>query len=72
MSSETTIKISQELYRKIQAGLEESGFDSVDGYVEFVMNEFLSESDKKNIRSDISGNEEKLIIEHLRSLGYLG
>jgi hypothetical protein len=71
MYSETTIEISQELYRKIRAKLDESGFDSVDEYVEFVMNEFVSESEEGAGQPDVSEDDEKKIKERLRSLGYL-
>jgi len=72
MSSETTLEISQELYRKIQARLDEFGFDSVNECVEFVMKEFVSDTKEKHTQTEISEDEENQLKERLRSLGYLG
>jgi hypothetical protein len=72
MSSETSLEISRELFRKIQSRLDEFGFDSVDECVEFVMTEFISETKEKNFHPELSEDEEKQIKKRLRSLGYLG
>jgi hypothetical protein len=72
MPLKTTIEISQELYRKIKERLDEFGFDSVDEYTEFVMNEFVSESEEKKTESKVAEDEETQIKKRLRSLGYLG
>jgi hypothetical protein len=71
MTFTNTIKISQKLYRKIRARLEELGFSSVDECIEFVMNEFISE-EEENTEQGISEDEEARIKKRLQSLGYLG
>jgi hypothetical protein len=72
MSSEKSVKIPGELFRKIQERLDKFGFDSVDECVEFVMNEFLSEPAENSSQPELSEEAEKKITDRLRSLGYLG
>jgi len=71
MSSKTTIEISNELYQKIKAKLDEFGFDSVNECVEFVMNEFVSDPEENQTTPDVCEDEEKRIKSRLKSLGYL-
>jgi hypothetical protein len=71
MNSEPPLEISKELYRKIQARLDEFGFDSVNDCVEFVMNEFISDTEEKDTYQGISEDDETKIKKRLHSLGYL-
>ena len=64
------IKISDELYEKIEKNLSEYGFETVDEYVEFVLKEILEDknSDEEQVFSE---EEEEIIKKRLRDLGYL-
>ena len=71
MEDKIEIGISKKLFEKIRSNINEGGFDSVDEYIEFVMNEFLVESNETQKSPKISEEEEKIIKERLKSLGYL-
>ncbi|KAF2956278.1 CopG family transcriptional regulator [Marinitoga sp. 38H-ov] len=64
------IKISDELFEKIKSNLEEYGFETVDEYVEFVLNEVLN-SDEENNEEVFNEEEEEIIKKRLQDLGYL-
>ena len=64
-----SINISRQLYDQIKKRYVDSGeFGSVDELVELVLREFLQENDYEEAYSP---EEEELIKERLRSLGYL-
>ncbi|MBO8161177.1 MAG: CopG family transcriptional regulator [Thermosipho sp. (in: Bacteria)] len=64
------IKISDELYEKIEKVLEEYGFETVDEYVEFVLKEVLEDKNEGE-EQVFSEEEEEIIKKRLRDLGYL-
>ncbi|NPB00151.1 MAG: CopG family transcriptional regulator [Crenarchaeota archaeon] len=69
MSEKVTIQISKELYEKARQYIEKiGGFNSVEEFIEFVLNEVLSEETSE---TTLSKEEEELVKQRLRSLGYL-
>ena len=69
MSEKVTIQISKELYEKARQYIEKiGGFNSVEEFIEFVLNEVLSEETGE---TTLSKEEEELVKQRLRSLGYL-
>ncbi len=68
-SEKVAIHISRELYEKIKKFVEsQGGFSSVEEFVEFVLNEVLSE---ETTAPTMSKEEEEKVKERLRALGYL-
>ncbi|HDN02026.1 MAG TPA: CopG family transcriptional regulator [Candidatus Bathyarchaeota archaeon] len=64
-----TVKLSKELYEKAKRYVEsEGGFDSVDEFIEFVVEQVLEEETGE---AAYTPEEEEKIKERLRSLGYL-
>ncbi|MFW6173127.1 MAG: CopG family transcriptional regulator [Elusimicrobiota bacterium] len=61
------IKISKELYFKIAKNIEDTGFKTVDSYVEYILNQVTSEEKQNNLTEE----EEEKIKERLIALGYL-
>lgn len=69
MGEKVSIEISRELYEKIKKFIEEQGgFESVEEFVEFVLNEAVSEESEEYV---MSKEEEEKVKERLRSLGYI-
>ncbi len=70
MSEEkVSIKISKQLYDKVKKYIEEQGgFSSVEEFVEFVINEVLSEESESY---EMSKEDEEKVKERLRALGYI-
>ncbi len=69
MSEKITIQISKELYEKARQYIEKiGGFNSVEEFIEFVLSEVLSEETGETA---LSKEEEELVKQRLRSLGYL-
>jgi len=64
------IKISDELYEKIEKNLSDYGFETVDEYVEFVLKEVLEDKSEGD-EQVFSEEEEEIIKKRLRDLGYL-
>ena len=63
-----TVSISTPLYNKIKEKIKDTEFDSVSGYVEYVLQELLSEDGEAE---EFSKEDEEKIKSRLRSLGYL-
>ena len=64
-----SIQISKELYDKVKKYIEEQGgFSSVEEFVEFVINEVLSEEGES---FEMSKEDEEKVKERLRALGYI-
>ncbi len=69
MGEKVSIEISKELYEKIKKFIEEQGgFGNVEEFVEFVLNEAVSEETEEYV---MSKEEEEKVKERLRSLGYI-
>ncbi|RLG84551.1 MAG: CopG family transcriptional regulator [Thermoprotei archaeon] len=63
------VYIKKELYEKIKSFIEsQGGFSSVEEFIEFVVNEVLSEEPGEYT---MSKEEEEKVKERLRALGYL-
>lgn len=64
-----TVKLSKDLYEKAKRYVEnEGGFESVDEFIEFVVEQVLEEEASE---TTYTPEEEEKIKERLRSLGYL-
>jgi Arc/MetJ-type ribon-helix-helix transcriptional regulator len=69
MGEKVYIAISKELYEKCKQFIEEQGgFNSVEEFVEFILNEVLSKEGTEGIQ--LSEEEEK-VKERLKALGYI-
>ena len=62
-----TLRIPEELARRLEARLEGSAFDSVDAFVAFVLGRLLEEPGGPGF----SEEDERVLKERLRSLGYI-
>lgn len=62
----TTISIPNQLFKKVEKHIEDTGFPSVSSYVAFVLRMLLSE--KGNDKADY---EAQIIKKRLRDLGYI-
>lgn len=69
----TTISIPKVLADKIKKRIEGTGFNSVSGYVTYVLRQVLSSSETpaKQEKEAFSEEDEKKVKGRLRSLGYL-
>jgi len=64
------VEISEELYKKIEKRVKESGeFKSVSEYIEFVLTELLKELEEEE--QPYTEEEEEEIKQRLRALGYI-
>ncbi|OAT81214.1 CopG family transcriptional regulator [Desulfotomaculum copahuensis] len=62
-----SVKIPAELFREIEKRIKETGFASVDEYVAFVLREVVFD----DAEQELAGDDEEVVKERLRSLGYL-
>lgn len=62
-----TVKIPKRLIEKIKEYIKDSEFKSVDDYVSFVIEEVLKDDDE----AEFSEEDEKLVKDRLKDLGYL-
>jgi hypothetical protein len=62
-----TIRVPEEIAKKLEARLEGSAFDSVDAFVAFVLGRLLEEQGGPGF----SEEDERVLKERLRSLGYI-
>ncbi len=60
------LSLPPELYKKIEERAKVTGFESVDEYVKFVLEEVLKEEEAT------SNEEDEEVKKRLRALGYLG
>lgn len=65
------IRIPKDLIKKIEGRLHESGFESVDEYATFVLEEVIKEVGEEKPEEVFSEEEEEKVKERLRALGYL-
>ncbi len=65
--STRTVRIPEELAKRLESRLEGSAFDSVDGFVAFVLGRLLEEAGGPGF----SEEDERVLKERLRSLGYI-
>jgi Arc/MetJ-type ribon-helix-helix transcriptional regulator len=65
------VNIPEEMYKKIEERLEEFGFETVDDYVAFVLEEVLKDDNGAEEEQVFSEEEEEMIKKRLRDLGYL-
>ncbi len=66
-SAMRTIRIPEEVARKLESRLEGSAFDTVDAFVAFVLGRLLEEQGGPGF----SEEDERTLKERLRSLGYI-
>jgi Arc/MetJ-type ribon-helix-helix transcriptional regulator len=65
-----TVQIPDELYEKIEEGIKDTEFKSVDEYVTYVLREVLASLEEEE-EEVFSEEEEEKVKERLRALGYL-
>ena len=65
----TTVSIPTTLANKLKKKLKETGFKNLSDYVTYLLREVLTDWDKEETK--LNKNEEKLIKERLKALGYL-
>ena len=65
------VNIPDELYKAIEEKLEEFGFKTVDEYVVFVLEEVIKNDAGEGEEKVFSEEEEEVIKQRLRDLGYL-
>lgn len=66
------ITISEELFNRIKARVKGSKeFSSVEEYISYILEEVLSEGEKKPVKSVYTKEEEEEIKSKLQALGYL-
>ena len=65
--SKRSIQLPEELVRAIEERMRGSSFDSVDAFVEFVLSRLLDQPGEGTFSAD----DERLLRERLRSLGYI-
>ncbi len=66
-ASTRSVRIPEELAKKLEARLEGSAFDSVDAFVAFVLGRLLEEQGGPGFTEE----DERVLKERLRSLGYI-
>jgi len=74
MSDKYSVKIPEDIYKKIEGRIEEAGFDSVEDYVTYVLREVLAsleEEEEQEEEQVFSEEEEEKVKERLRALGYI-
>jgi len=64
-----TIKISETLYKSIKIYAENSGFDSVEEFVDFVLDEVVKREAMKEKKLTV--DEQKAVDKNLKELGYI-
>ena len=62
-----TVRIPEDVAKKLEARLEGSAFDSVDAFVAFVLGRLLEEQGGPGFTEE----DERVLKERLRSLGYI-
>ena len=65
------IKIPKELISKIEGCLKDAGFESVDEYATFVLEEVIKSVDEDETEEVFSEEDEEKVKERLKALGYL-
>ena len=65
----TTVSIPATLANKLKKKLKETGFKNLSDYVTYLLREVLTDWDKEETK--LNKDEEKLIKERLKALGYL-
>ncbi|MBI3034043.1 CopG family transcriptional regulator [Candidatus Woesearchaeota archaeon] len=71
MEAKSTIEIPKGLAERLKKRSVEAGFDSVNSYAAFVLEQVLGSVQKSGSREMASGSaEEELVRKRLRSLGY--
>ena len=64
-----TVEISSQILKKIKNRIKDTGFDSASSYIEYVLNEILSDTDDED--EEFTAEDEEKVKERLRALGYL-
>jgi Arc/MetJ-type ribon-helix-helix transcriptional regulator len=66
-----TLTLPRELVERIQKKIEGTEFESVQSYIEFVLNEVMDDRTNPDSKQTYSKEEEERIQGKLRSLGYV-
>ncbi len=71
MAKTTTVSIPVPLTDKIKEHIEGTGFNSVSSYVTYVLRQIISNIEQEQKNQPFSREDEELVKERLRALGYL-
>ena len=69
--NKVTIKIPRPLYNNLKSLIEDSGFNSVNDFIVYILRDIASNT-KIDSEDQLSKEEIETIKERLRNLGYLG
>ncbi|NPA98081.1 MAG: CopG family transcriptional regulator [Crenarchaeota archaeon] len=64
---EIKIRLPEKLYREAKAKAEEAGFNTIDEFIVFVLEQLLGEEEP----AELSEEDEEKVKERLRALGYI-
>jgi hypothetical protein len=67
MEEKENISISKEIAEKLKKRASESGFNSLEDYINYILKQVLSKVESKSLTKD----DEEAVKQKLRSLGYL-
>jgi Arc/MetJ-type ribon-helix-helix transcriptional regulator len=68
-NNKVAVKIPEELYRRIQEEIKNTGFSTVDDYITYFLHIKLG---KKNTKTESTTKEDdEKVVDQLKSLGYL-
>ncbi len=70
INNKVTIKIPRQLYDKVAAVIEDSGYNSVTDFVTYVLRDLIA-SRESGGKSSISNSDIESVKARLKSLGYL-
>ncbi|CDK39325.1 hypothetical protein [Halorubrum sp. AJ67] len=70
-SDTETLELASGLIEQIEARIGPSEFETVDAYVEYVLEEMLYNMDKSDEKTDQGGPSKEDVEDRLKSLGYL-
>lgn len=70
MDSEIKIKLTKEHIEKLKNAATEAGFDSVEKYISYVIDQILDRLENK-VKKTLTTEEQEKIKDNLRKMGYL-
>lgn len=71
MTKRVTIKIPEPLYQRLRKIIEDTGFASVTEFIVYVLRDLAAAHDSHEPAAEPTDAELKVIVERLRSLGYI-
>ncbi len=68
MTNEYAVSVPAELYKQCERNIENTSFESVDQYIQFILSEVVKTESSSGIKTDEDYNVDE---DQLRALGYL-